>query len=93
MSKRTKSSKVSTMNDETFDMRYFNRELKYILTELDDILKEYSGNECANNEYANNVKQVTYIRKKRNNATNFIDIIIKEQQRIEKEADKLLEEK
>ena len=93
MSKRSKTSKATITNDETFDLKYFNRELKYILSDLDKILKECSSNECSGNEYDSNIKQVTYIRKKRNDTINFMDIIIKEQLRIEKEADRLLEEK
>jgi len=69
----------------TFNLRHYNKELKNIIDELDSILTE-----CSNNE--SGLKTVIYIRRNRRDTTDFADILLKEQRRLEKLADEILEE-
>ena len=76
-------------DDDTFNLRYYNKELKKIIQDLDTILSESSSNDDSD---SNSVKTVHYIRRNRRDKTDFIDIIIKEHRRVEKIVDSLLEE-
>ncbi len=76
-------------DDDTFNLRYYNKELKKIIQDLDTILSESSSNDDSD---SNSVKTVHYIRRNRRDKTDFIDIIVKEHRRVEKLVDSLLEE-
>ena len=79
-----KNNKFQTSND-TFNLRQYNKELKNIIDELDSILTE-----CSNNDTG--LKTVIYIRRNRRDTTDFADILYKEQRRLEKIADEIIEE-
>jgi len=76
-------------DEETFNLRYYNKELKNIIQDLDAILSECSTNSDSD---SNSVKTIYYIRRNRRDKTDFVDVLIKEHRRLEKLADSLLEE-
>lgn len=94
MTKNTRRQKSNRYTDDgtTFDIRYFNRELKLIIDELDEILSDCSNSEGSECGSINSAKSVYYIRRNRNDKTEFVDVIRKEQLRLEKMADIILEE-
>lgn len=79
---------MTTNQNETFDIKFYNKELRKILVELDSILSECSSN--CNDDYS--IKSVHYIRRNKRDKVDFVDILLKEHRRVEKMVDMILEE-